>query len=59
MKAFGIDGIYYGSQGAFNKTTVKMADACAYIFNMDPALAHTEEVSSKSGRDGRHGKRGC
>lgn len=49
MKAFGIfDGIYYAfAKGAFNKTTLKMADACAYIFNMDPALVYTEEAFLK------------
>ena len=46
MKAFGVlDGHYYAfSHGTFDKTTVKMADACAKIFEMDPTLLYTKET---------------
>lgn len=46
MKAFGVfEGIYYAfAKGAFSKTDVKMADACAYIFETDPSLIYTEEA---------------
>lgn len=45
MKAFGIfDGIYYAfAKGSFSKTDTRMADACAYVFNMDPSFIYTKE----------------
>lgn len=45
MKTFEIfDGSYYTfSKGSFNKTNAKMADACAYIFSLDPTLIYTED----------------
>ncbi len=46
MKAFGVlDGGYYAfSRGAFDKTTMKMADACAKTFDMDPTIIYTKDV---------------
>lgn len=46
MKAFNLfDGAYYTfSKGAFNKTDTKLADACAHIFDMDPAFIYTDET---------------
>ena len=46
MKAFGVlDGHYYAfSHGTFDKTTVKMADACAKIFEMDPTILYTKDI---------------
>ena len=45
MKEFGIfDGNYYTfAKDAFNKTDMKMADACAKVFDMDPGLIYTKE----------------
>lgn len=46
MKAYGIlDGGYYTfARCAFDKTTLKMADACAKVFDMDPCLIYTREI---------------
>lgn len=46
MKAFGLfEGSYYAfAKGSFNKTDTKMADACAYIFGLEPTLIYTEET---------------
>ena len=45
MKEFGIfDGNYYTfAKDAFSKTDMKMADACAKVFDMDPTLIYTKE----------------
>lgn len=61
MKALGVyDGEYYAFvKNAFSKTDVKMADACAHVFDMNPALLYTKEqflknlssVTSRLGRD--------
>lgn len=49
MKAFGIfDGIYYAfAKGDFSKTDLKLADACAHIFDMDSILVYTKEMFLK------------
>lgn len=46
MKTFDIlTGEYYTfAKGAFNKTDTKMADACAHVFDMDPAFIYTEDT---------------
>lgn len=46
MKAYGVlDGGYYTFvKCAFDKTTMKMADACAKVFDMDPRIIYTQEV---------------
>lgn len=46
MKAYGIlDGGYYTfAHGAFDKNTLKMADACAKVFDMDPCLIYTHDT---------------
>lgn len=46
MKAFGVlDGGYYTfARGTFDKTTAKMADACAKVFDMDPTLIYTHDI---------------
>ena len=46
MKAYGVlDGGYYTfARCAFDKTTMKMADACAKVFDMDPCLIYTQEM---------------
>ncbi len=46
LKAYGVlDGTYYAfGHGSFDKTTTKMADACAKIFEMDPTLLYTKET---------------
>ena len=45
MKAFGVfDGFYYAfAKSSFDKTTTKMADAAAKIFELDPCLIYTKE----------------
>lgn len=45
MKAFGIfEGDHYAfAKGSFNKTDTKMADVCAYIFDMDPTIVYTQD----------------
>lgn len=45
MKTFGIfDGNYYTfAKETFSKTDMKMADACAKVFDMDPGLIYTKE----------------
>lgn len=45
MKEFGIfDGDYYAfAKESFTKTDLKMADACAKVFDMDPCLIYTKE----------------
>lgn len=45
MKEFGVySGDYYSfAKDCFNKTDLKMADACAKIFDMDPGLIYTKE----------------
>ena len=49
MKAFGVfEGDYYTfARGAFSKTDLKMADACAHIMDMDPLLIYTPESFMK------------
>lgn len=49
MKEFGIyDGNYYTfAKDAFNKTDLKMADACAKIFDMDASILYTKEIFVK------------
>lgn len=46
MKAFGlIDGNYYSfAKGSFDRNTVKAADACAKIFELDPLTLYTKEI---------------
>ncbi|MBR5230345.1 MAG: patatin-like phospholipase family protein, partial [Firmicutes bacterium] len=46
MKAFGVlDGGYYAfARGTFDKNTAKMADTCAKVFGMNPALIYTKET---------------
>lgn len=46
MKAFGlIDGGFYSfAKSSFDKNTVKAADACAKIFELDPLTLYTKEV---------------
>ena len=46
LKAYGVlDGTYYAfGHSSFDKTTTKMADACAKIFEMDPTLLYTKET---------------
>ena len=45
MKAYHVfDGEYYTfARGSFDKTTLKMADATAHIFELDPCLIYTKE----------------
>ena len=45
MKAYGVfDGFYYTfAKSAFDKTTTKMADAAAKIFELNPCLIYTRE----------------
>ena len=49
MKEFGIyDGNYYTfAKDAFNKTDLKMADACAKIFDMDASILYTKDIFIK------------
>lgn len=46
LKAFGIlDGNFFAfGHGSFDKTTTKMADACAKIFELDPTLIYTKDT---------------
>ena len=46
MKALGlIDGSYFSfAKGTFDKVTLKMADACARIFGLDPLILYTREI---------------
>ena len=46
MRAFGVlDGTYYAfSKNAFSRTDCRLADACAHIFDMDPAVLYTRSV---------------
>ena len=46
MKALGVfAGSYYTfAAGAFGKADVKLADAAAYVFGLDPALIYTREL---------------
>ena len=46
MKALGlIDGTYFSfAKGAFPKTILKEADACAKIFELDPLVLYTNEI---------------
>lgn len=46
MKAVGIiDGNYFSfAKGAFDKTTLKTADACAKIFELNPLILYTGEI---------------
>ena len=42
------DGIYYSfAKETFNKTDLKMADACAKIFDMDASVLYTKEIFVK------------
>ena len=45
MKAYHVfDGEYYTfARGSFDKTTLKMADATAHVFELDPCLIYTKE----------------
>ena len=45
MKAYHVfDGEYYTfARGSFDKATMKMADAAAHIFELDPCLIYTKE----------------
>ena len=49
MKTFGIfDGNYYTfAKDTFNKTDLKMADACAKLFDLNPQLIYTKEFLLK------------
>jgi len=46
MKAFGVlDGGYYTFvRCTFDKNTMKMADACAKVFDLDPCIIYTSDV---------------
>ena len=46
LKAFDlIDGNYFAfARGTFDKVTLKMADACARIFALDPLILYTQEI---------------
>lgn len=46
LKAFDlIDGNYFAfARGTFDKVTLKMADACARIFGLDPLILYTREI---------------
>ena len=50
MKAYGVfDGAYYAfAKSTFDKTTTKMADATAKIFEMDPCLIYTKDYFIKT-----------
>ena len=45
MKAYHVfDGEYYTfARGSFDKATLKMADAAAHVFELDPCLIYTKE----------------
>ncbi len=46
MKTLGlIDGSYFSfAKGTFDKVTLKMADACARIFGLDPLILYTRDI---------------
>ena len=46
MKALGLlDGSYFAfAKGTFDKTTLKAADACARVFDLDPLVLYTREI---------------
>ena len=50
MKAFGIfDGNYYTfAKDSFSKTDMKMADACAKLFDLNPQFIYTKEFLLKA-----------
>ena len=50
MKAFGIfDGNYYTfAKDSFSKTDMKMADACAKLFDLNPQFIYTKEFLIKA-----------
>lgn len=49
MKAVGIiDGKYFSfAKGSFDKNTLKLADACAKVFELDPLILYTKEIFSE------------
>lgn len=59
LKAFGIlDGKYFAfGHGSFDKATIKMADACAKIFEMDPSIIYTRESFIENLAEGLAGSR--
>lgn len=46
MKALGLlDGSYFAfAKGTFDKATLKAADACARVFDLDPLVLYTREI---------------
>ena len=46
MKALGLlDGSYFAfAKGTFDKATLKSADACARVFDLDPLVLYTREI---------------
>lgn len=46
MKAMGLsDGNYFSfAKGSFDKLTLKYADACAKVFELDPLILYTKEI---------------